>query len=491
MATQPFGPTVTILFSDIRGFTDYTSQHGDAAAFEVLRQHDEIVRSLLATFGGQVVKTQGDSFMVSFAASRGAILCAVAIQRALAQAVRRDGGTRIGVGIGITTGEPIQQDGDFFGTSVNLAARICAAAGPGQILIAESTRHVAGRIDDAPYLDRGFHELKGFPESQRLFEVVWEEGAVAGAIARGAPLAAAASTPIPVDPRAERVRWWTEMHAAWTAWKSSGTAYAYALRAALAKHPHLLAVPIKESAEHDEGRLAAGYFALLEHVEDRSPGFVAGAVDLALRRAGGANDPEAVGAQLYELFVAQGRLTQTYADFVRDTMTIVSRSGVWLDAAVTEGDDATIVMRHPSDGIGDAAEEIRQLTDAHERGAEQRFTVTALPLTTRFVHLKAGVLRTPRDLALGLTRDGAPCDHACYLTLRTEQVLQPSTKRIPPDGAVLRGIGRDIGEVWLGIFNADPARPTTYEVVLTLTPTVIAADRTTAARPSPFRAPRR
>ena len=72
-----FDSTVTLLFSDIRGFTEYTNQHGDETAFKVLQEHNAIVRKQIETFGGKVVKTQGDSFMVAFTTAKGAIICAV------------------------------------------------------------------------------------------------------------------------------------------------------------------------------------------------------------------------------------------------------------------------------------------------------------------------------------------------------------------------------------------------------------------------------
>src|SRR5262245_3997551 len=181
----PFSGTVTIFFSDLRGFTDYTEEFGDEAASQIVREQDAIVRSQIEAYGGVVVKTQGDSFMVAFGAARGAILCAIAIQRIVAQANRNQTGPRIAIGIGINTGEPIRhEDGDYIGGTVNLAARICAAAGPGQILAAESTRYVAGRIElrqsdggVVEYVDRGLHPLKGFPEPKRLFEVTWHPAA--------------------------------------------------------------------------------------------------------------------------------------------------------------------------------------------------------------------------------------------------------------------------------------------------------------------------
>src|SRR5215510_275762 len=181
-AAVPISGTVTIFFSDIRGFTDYTEEFGDEAASRIVHEQGTIIRSQIEAYGGVVVKTQGDSFMVAFSAARGAILCAIAIQRIVAQANRDLTGPRIAIGIGINTGEPIrQEDGDYIGGTVNLAARICAAAGPGQILVAESTRYVAGRIElrkadgggVVEYVDRGLHPLKGFPEPKRLFEVIW------------------------------------------------------------------------------------------------------------------------------------------------------------------------------------------------------------------------------------------------------------------------------------------------------------------------------
>src|SRR5437870_3966375 len=184
-ASVPFSGTVSIFFSDIRGFTDYTEEFGDEAASRIVHEQDTIVRSQIEAFGGVVVKPQCDSFRVAFSAARRAILCAIAIQRTVAEANRNQAGPRMGIGIGINTGEPIrQEDGDYIGGTVNLAARICAAAGPRQILVAESTRYVAGRIElrrsdggAVEYIDRGLHELKGFPEAKRLFEVTWHPAA--------------------------------------------------------------------------------------------------------------------------------------------------------------------------------------------------------------------------------------------------------------------------------------------------------------------------
>src|SRR2546426_7642676 len=197
-ASAQFGGTVTIFFSDIRGFTEHTEEFGDDEASRIVREQGTIVRSRIKAFGGAVVKTQGDGFMVAFPTRRSSDLCAIAIQRTVAEASRNQTGPGIAIGIGINTGEPIrQEDGDYIGGTVNLAARICAAAGPGQILVAESTRYVAGRIElrrsdggAVEYVDRGFHELKGFPEAKRLFEVTWNPAAFGEPTASDEPPAA-------------------------------------------------------------------------------------------------------------------------------------------------------------------------------------------------------------------------------------------------------------------------------------------------------------
>lgn len=167
-----FSSTITLLFTDIRGFTEYTAEQGDQTAFRMLRKHNEVIRSEIEKTGGREVKTQGDSFMVSFKTARAAVLCAVSIQDAFAEARDASTGGPIRVGIGINTGEPVQEEGDYFGGMVNIAARICAAAGAGEILISESTRQVVGKLDGLDFADRGKHELKGIAEKQNLYSVV-------------------------------------------------------------------------------------------------------------------------------------------------------------------------------------------------------------------------------------------------------------------------------------------------------------------------------
>jgi class 3 adenylate cyclase len=167
----------TILFTDVEGSTALTQRLGDAAAREVLREHERITREALKAHGGSEVKTMGDGFMASFGSATKALECAVAVQQAFGN--RETGGIR--VRIGLNAGEPIAEDhpdgrGDLHGTAVITAARIAALAQGGEILVSDVVRQlVAGK--GFLFSDRGDHALKGFEDPVRVYEVRWRESA--------------------------------------------------------------------------------------------------------------------------------------------------------------------------------------------------------------------------------------------------------------------------------------------------------------------------
>ncbi len=165
LQSQPRGRFSTILFTDVEGSTALTDRLGDAAAREVLREHERTTREALKAHGGSEVKTMGDGFMASFGSATKALECAVGIQRAFG-----DGDIR--VRIGLNAGEPIAEDDDLHGTAVIVAARIAAQANGGEILVSDVVRQlVAGK--GFLFNDRGEHALKGFEDPVRVFEVSW------------------------------------------------------------------------------------------------------------------------------------------------------------------------------------------------------------------------------------------------------------------------------------------------------------------------------
>ena len=166
----PLGGLRTILFTDLVGHTEMMRRLGDDRGREVLREHERITRDLLKEHGGAEVKTMGDGFMASFASVTKAMDCAIALQRAFAA----HEGEPLQVRVGLNAGEPIEEDGDLFGSTVIMASRIAAKAGAGEILIPEPLRHLlTGK--SYVYADRGETMLKGFEDAVRLYEVRWRE----------------------------------------------------------------------------------------------------------------------------------------------------------------------------------------------------------------------------------------------------------------------------------------------------------------------------
>ena len=170
---QEPGTFRTILFTDVEGSTALTQRLGDAKARDLLREHEQITREALKAHGGSEVKTMGDGFMASFSSATKALECAIAIQSAFAE--RNESAEEpIKVRIGLNAGEPIAEDDDLFGASVNRAARIAAMARGGEILVA----NVVGELAEGKefmFGDRGETALRGFEDLVRVYEVRWRE----------------------------------------------------------------------------------------------------------------------------------------------------------------------------------------------------------------------------------------------------------------------------------------------------------------------------
>ena len=149
-----------------------TQRLGDAKARDVLREHERIVREALGTHAGSEVKTMGDGFMASFSSATKALECAIAMQRAFAE--RNESAEEpIKVRVGLNAGEPIAEEDDLYGTAVNEAARITAAAQGGEILVADVVRQLT-KGKDFLFADRGETSLRGFEDPVRLFELRWQ-----------------------------------------------------------------------------------------------------------------------------------------------------------------------------------------------------------------------------------------------------------------------------------------------------------------------------
>ena len=167
------GDIHTILFTDMESSTALTQSLGDAKAQELVRAHNIIVREALNAHDGTEIKHTGDGIMASFAGASSAIGCAVAIQRAVAARAAEQPEIPLGLRVGLNAGEPVVEEQDLFGASVQLARRICDHAAPGQIVVSDVVRQLAmgkGFL----FSDIGEVVPKGFEEPVRLYECVYQ-----------------------------------------------------------------------------------------------------------------------------------------------------------------------------------------------------------------------------------------------------------------------------------------------------------------------------
>ncbi|HEV8627078.1 MAG TPA: adenylate/guanylate cyclase domain-containing protein [Acidimicrobiia bacterium] len=120
---------VALLFTDLVGSTELLQRLGDDAAEELRRVHFSLVRRALTAAGGDEVKTLGDGLMAVFSSPVQAARCAVEVQRAIEEHNRKQtAGQELHLRVGLHAGEPIEDEGDFHGTSVVVARRLCDVA---------------------------------------------------------------------------------------------------------------------------------------------------------------------------------------------------------------------------------------------------------------------------------------------------------------------------------------------------------------------------
>jgi len=176
--------TVTFLFTDIEGSTTLWEQHPDAMQ-AALARHDRLLRYAIESSDGCIVKSTGDGVYAVFAAATDALTACLAAQRALQTL---EGGASnpepaasdarppiaIAVRMGLHTGVAELRDGDYFGSSLNRAARIMSAAHGGQVLLSAATGElVRGQLPEGVTLrEMGDHRLKGLLNPERLLQVV-------------------------------------------------------------------------------------------------------------------------------------------------------------------------------------------------------------------------------------------------------------------------------------------------------------------------------
>ncbi len=163
--------TCTILFTDLVASTELRTRLGDDQ-FDVRRRaHDQLIAESVERHHGEVVKFGGDGVMAVFTAAADTLSCAVVIQQGLARDGRDE--ERLDVRMGLSAGDVVEESEDFHGTPVVEAARLCSAAGGGQVLAADVVRVLAGSRGGHRFSPMGALELKGLPDPLVAWEIPW------------------------------------------------------------------------------------------------------------------------------------------------------------------------------------------------------------------------------------------------------------------------------------------------------------------------------
>lgn len=184
---EPSGRTLdahlrTFLIADIRGYTAYTKERGDEAAGELAARFAELTRSAVGANDGDLLELRGDEALAVFLSARRALRAAIDLQARIAE----DSLPRA-VGIGLDAGEAVEVEGGFRGAALNIAARLCGQAGPGDVIASETVVNLAGPVEGIAFGEAKSYRLKGLEEPVRAVRVVAKGAASSRLVSRGRP----------------------------------------------------------------------------------------------------------------------------------------------------------------------------------------------------------------------------------------------------------------------------------------------------------------
>ncbi len=173
--TSPDG-AITLVFSDIEGSTALIEELGERPWFDLVRNHNAIVRGVVGAHEGTVVKSQGDGFMIAFASAHAALRCAIEVERAFAlgPGEAADAADAFKIRIGAHTGFVIEDSDDFYGRNVVLAARIADQARGGEILVSTAAKEYTESDPTFHFEHRGDLRLKGLVGEHSVYALAWD-----------------------------------------------------------------------------------------------------------------------------------------------------------------------------------------------------------------------------------------------------------------------------------------------------------------------------
>ncbi|MBA2630993.1 MAG: adenylate/guanylate cyclase domain-containing protein [Thermoleophilaceae bacterium] len=165
---------VTLVFSDIEDSTGMNERLGDRLWYDILRDHNAVVRGLAGAHDGTVVKSLGDGFMLAFQSAHAAVRCAIEVEQTLhGRAAGQDGET-LKVRIGVHSGFVIADSDDFYGRNVVLAARIADCAVGGEVLVSEVVKQYTASDPGLRFEHRGEFRFKGLHGEHAVHSLLWQ-----------------------------------------------------------------------------------------------------------------------------------------------------------------------------------------------------------------------------------------------------------------------------------------------------------------------------
>jgi class 3 adenylate cyclase/tetratricopeptide (TPR) repeat protein len=165
------------LFCDLVESTVLHSRLGDDGADPVRRGFLAALREAVRAHDGDEVKSLGDGIMAAFGSAADAVSAAVAMEHGIEQLRREDPALDLRLRVGISAGEATLEDGDWFGTAVIEASRLCGHAESGQILVSELAHTMAAARQRHVFVPLGTLDLKGLPAPMAAFAVPWQDQA--------------------------------------------------------------------------------------------------------------------------------------------------------------------------------------------------------------------------------------------------------------------------------------------------------------------------
>jgi branched-chain amino acid transport system substrate-binding protein len=174
-ATEPDADVRTFLIADVRGYTAFTHAYGDEKAGALAARFAALVREAVTAAGGEVVELRGDEALCVFRSARQALRAAAELQTRFRERVNGQPAFPLGIGVGLDSGEAVPIEGGYRGGALNLAARLCSIAAPGQILATETVTSLARTLEGVRFTDRRRPvRMKGLEKPVRVIEVVPE-----------------------------------------------------------------------------------------------------------------------------------------------------------------------------------------------------------------------------------------------------------------------------------------------------------------------------